>query len=267
MSRPLAGLVAAWLGAVAVAQTPAPETPEPKAGPQLRRDAEAVKRLEAYDALQYLPVDAGLKDISFSVALPTGVILDIRWKSPDKVAWTPRLAKEVPKEAERVWLLQFETPKFKAEVDAQVQSFLKSVIGEKTASKYSKDEVRRVAPDQVQIVAVAPETAAMMREATLTFDPRGLVTAIKVVSPVGAVTDMEQSYRAKGDKFLLEQVKMTNPGPTGPMTTTMKLEYVEVGAYVLVKKMELSAEDQKPAALEFSDMKVDQGLKDEDFRK
>lgn len=243
----------------AVAQESKPAAP--------RRDAAAVKLLEAHDALVYYPREAGLKDLSCALKLPGDILVDLKWMAPSFEGWSARPAPEAKPEAAKKILIGVQSPAFRADMQAQVPSFLKTLVGEREAARFADDGLELVAERQVRIVAAAPGTKQVLREATATFDERGLLKTLVVTSPVGASSTMEPTYLERNGKFLVKELKTTTPTPSGPQVTTMQNEYAEVGAYAILKKIVLKNGPIGDQELLFVDHKVDAGLTEADFKK
>jgi hypothetical protein len=265
--------------AFAAPQEPAkqdPAKPAPAAEP-LRRDPEAMKLLAAHDALMYYPREEGLKDLVFTMALPVGVLVDMKWAAPEKLAWTGRPSPEVkPDVAKRLELL-LATSAFKDALDAQTPSFVRTMIGGKESDLYAKDRLELLGPKQVKIVAASPETLSKMKEATITFDDQGRLKLVQIASPLGAVSDMEPTYREYKGKYLMKDVKTTTRNAAGAaQTSTLGNEYVEVDGFMLLSKVTMFATTPANGAapakeekqdLHFSGHRPNKGLTDADFKK
>jgi hypothetical protein len=232
-----------------------------------RRDAAAVKLLEAHDALMYYPREAGLKDLSCSLKLPGDVLVDLKWKAPSFEGWAVRPAPEAKPEIAKRILIGSQSPEYRAQMQAQVPSYIKTLVGERESVKFAEDGLELVAERQVRIVAVAPGTKQVLREATATFDERGLVKSLSITSPVGAVSTMQSTYLERNGKFLVKEMRITTPTPAGPQVTNLANEYVDVGAYAILKKIVLKNGPIGDQEHVYVDHKVDAGLTEADFKK
>jgi hypothetical protein len=264
MSSPrlrLAVFLAAFAGAALTAQESRPETQGP------RRDQEAVDLLKKHDDASYIPSLEGLKDFTASLTLPAGIVVDFKWKAPDKTGWSARPAADVPEDVAKRLRLRIATPTFRAEIGAQAPSFLTTLLGKSESARFAKDGLEALGENRVRIVAAAPETLAVMREAVAHFGADGLMTKLVVTSPLGDVSEMTSVYEKsiKGKSVVKSMTTtLTRPGRK-PHVMTVDNDYVEVGGYVFVKTLTMKNSLQGDVKLDFSDHKVDVGLKDEDF--
>ncbi len=263
--------------AVAAPQEPAKDAPKdaPKAE-MLRRDPEAVKLLEAHDALMYYVREEGAKDVAFSLALPVGVLVDMKWMAPDKQTWSGRASPDVGEDIAKRLNLLLSTPSFKEAMDAQVPSFVRTVIGGKESDLYAKDSLELLGPKQLKIVAKNPETASKIKEITATFDEKGRLKLLQIASPLGAVSELEPTYLEHKGKFLVKEFKTVTKSAAGQaQVSTLQNEYVDVGGFMLLSRVTMqspAAVGAPPAAAEkqelnFSGHKVNSGLTEADFKK
>jgi hypothetical protein len=254
------GLVFASSVAACFAQDEKPKTDPP------RRDPDAVKKVESHDSAMYVPREAGLKDLAITLHLPIGVLLDLKWKAPDKTAWAVRIPEEVPKkDAERL-RITVETEEFRARTDAQVPAFLETIVGGRESTRYAGDGLELVG-DKVKIVAKSQATLAVMKEALLTFDEKGRVVSMSVTSPLGAVSEFSNKFDERDGKSTVKETTITTKTPAGPQVATVANEYEDVGGFRLLKRFVMKNGPQGDQDLKFSDHKPNGGLKDDDLKK
>ncbi len=215
----------------------------------------------------YYPREERLKDLSWSLKLQGDVLVDLKWKAPSFEGWAVRPAPEAKPEIAKRILIGSQSPEYRAQMQAQVPSYIKTLVGERESVKFAEDGLELVAERQVRIVAVAPGTKQVLREATATFDERGLVKSLSITSPVGAVSTMQSTYLERNGKFLVKEMRITTPTPAGPQVTNLANEYVDVGAYAILKKIVLKNGPIGDQEHVYVDHKVDAGLTEADFKK
>lgn len=247
------------LGCVAAIVAQGSEAPQaPK-----KQDPEALKLIERYDSLLYIPRAAGLKDLEFTTKLPSGHNLVLRWKEPDKKKADLVVPADAP--ADRARQLAFVIPKFQDDARKHGPSFIDPLqTGEILHEKHKDDDITLVAPNQIRIVARSEGSKRMFKEETLTFDDQGLVKQARVVSPAGLESVLEPTFTPWNGKHVYQVLK-TKIGQEEQVVT---FDYGIFDNVMLVKKVVTSAKvdgKTREQVLEFFDFKVNTGLDDKLF--
>lgn len=250
--------------ALGVAAAQQPEAPKPAERPP--QDPKAVAMLEKFDSLVYIPRAAGLKDLEFTLKLPVGFNVLVRWKaSPDRA----RADLVVPEDAPAGIKKQLEIRKSTVEADARKQAVPLSVtqVGEVQRDKYKDDEIVLVAPNQVKIVARSEASKSAFKEHTVTFNDQGLVTLVKVVAPNNFESTIEPTFAESNGKHAYQSIKTT----IGRQETIVAYEYVSAGSFQFVKKITTTAKGSgdllapPPQSIEFDGFKPNAGIDDAVF--
>jgi hypothetical protein len=246
-----AALLVLIASAILLAQQPEARPPQ---------DPKAVALLERLDSLLYIPRSAGLKDLEFIVKLPVGFQVIVKWKAaPDRARADLVVPPETPATSKKQ--LEILKPTVEAEARKRAMSFATTQIGEVLRDRYKDDEIILLSPNQVKIVARSAPSLAAFKEHTITFNDLGLVTMVKVVAPTGREDSIEPTFTEWNGKQLYRTLKTT----IGRQETLASYEYVDVGAFRLVKKITTTVKGQPPEALEFDGFKVNAGIDDAAF--
>lgn len=251
-------VVAFVLGCAGFALAQDTEAPKPPDRP--RQDAEALKLIERFDSLLYMPRAAGLKDLEFTVRLPGGFDLLVRWKEPDRVKASLAVAADAP--ADHKKQLELIAPKFEPEAKKHAPSFVSTQIGEPLRDKHKDDELTMIAPGQVKIVARSEASTAQFKEQALSFDDRGLVTRVKVVAPTGLESVILPTFAPLGGRFVYQAMKTT----IAKEESTVTFEYVEAGGFHMIGTLTTASKSMRePQKLVFAGFKPNSGLDDKLF--
>jgi hypothetical protein len=181
-----------------VAQDP----PKPS---EKRQDPEAVKLVERFDALLYVPRAEALRDLEFATKLPSGHHLVLRWKQPDQIKSELVVPADAP--PDRARQLAYVIPKDQEEAQKHAPRFVDLEIGEVLHQKHKDDDILLVAPNQVKIVARSEATKAVLKEQTLVFDQQGLITQTKIISPTGVESTLAPTYTTWNGKQVYQTLK------------------------------------------------------------
>jgi len=247
---------------------PAPATP-PAAQVAPKQDAAALKLLEKFDSLLYIAQQNGLKDVSFDCSLPIGLVLQVKWKSPDKMAADVVVPADAP--AEKKKQLELISSTVKGQAQTYARSFVQLIVGESEGKKRAGDDIALSGENQIKITAVSETSKREFKEEVLTFDERGLVKHIKVTSPMGAVSEIDPTYVEKGGKFLYTVVTNQFGDATAKTSTAMKFDYVDVDGITVISKMTTSGTNAGTAmpenVMQFTNHQVNKGIDDAVFGK
>jgi hypothetical protein len=242
-------------GVLRLAACQDPVAPKPAEKPP--QDPKALAMLEKLDSLLYRPRDAGLKDLEFTAKLPGGFNLLVRWKDPERVRADLVVPPDAPANVKKQ--LELVKPRFEADARKHAQPFVTMQLGEVLRDKHKDDEVVLAGANQVKIVARSDASKASFKEQTLTFNEQGLVTQAKVVAPTGLESTIDPKFTESNGKHVYQSMKTT----IGTETSTVTFEYVNAGAFVLVKKVTTTAaKGGASQALEFDGFKTNAGIED-----
>src|SRR5262249_22944658 len=157
------------------------------------QDPAAVKMIERFDNLRYVPRAEGLKDLQFTVRMPVtkeaGIDLVVRWKAPDKIAAELAVPADAPEGLKRQ--LSILSTQKRAEAKTMAGPMVAMQIGELSGDKVKDDDIALAGPNQVKITARSAGSKAQFKEQLLTFDDRGLAKLAELTAPTGAVTKSE----------------------------------------------------------------------------
>jgi hypothetical protein len=236
-------------------------TQEPAAPARPPQDPKALAMLEKLDSLVYSPRAAGLKDLEFTVKLPVGFHLLLRWKAPNLLRADLVVPPDAPAQIKKQ--LELSKANFEAEARKSAPSFAVTQLGEVLRDKHNGDEISLVAPNEVKIVARSEASKAAFKEQTLTFNEQGLVTRARMTAPNGLENVIEPTFIEKDGKHVYQSLKTT----IGKQETVAAYEYVNAGTFLMVKKITVTAKGSPPQALEFDGFKANAGIADEVFGK
>jgi hypothetical protein len=255
MKPVLAVMFALALMPIAAAQgTEAPKPPERPA-----QDPKAVAMIEKLDALMYRPRAAGLTDLEFTAKLQGGFNLQVRWKDPDRMRADLVVPADAPDDAKK--RLELIKARFEPDAKKHAASFVVMQTGEVLREKHKDDELVLAGPNQVKIVARSDASKASFKEQTLTFNDQGLVTQVKVVAPNGFESAIEPKYVEWGGKQVYQSLKTT----IGKDETLVSFDYVNVGTFLMVKKVTTTPKTGASQSLEFEGFKANAGIDDKVF--
>ncbi len=231
------------------------KAPAPQAPPQ---DPKALALMDKADALVYSARRAGLKDVEYAFTMSNlpNIVVKIRWMAPELVKVQVAPAEGAPEQA--VKIAEALAP---GGIDVRARGTVDMVVGTETRQSYAGDEIALSAENQVKVTAKSPRSLRLFNENTITFDKSGLPVEMKSVTATGQI-EMTALHEKRGEFWFLKNAKAR----TSAGDMNMGIETQEVSAFTFPSRIVTKLPDGSESVWTFGAYKVNQGLKEADFK-